>query len=309
MITTLSGNNSLALMQELDHLVAEFVRKHGGFGLERIDGEEAEYTKITEAIQSLPFLTDKKMVVLNRPGTQKVFTENFEQLIESISDATAVIIVEPKPDKRSSYYKLLQKKTDFKNFEELNPRDLPSWLINEAKSRLQGGTLQLADARYLVERVGVNQQLLSNELDKLLTYNPRVTRQTIDLLTEPLPQSTIFQLLDAAFAGNSKRTMKIYEEQRALKVEPIQIIAMLAWQLHALAIVKSAGDKSSQEIASEAGISPFVVQKSQSIARNLTVAKLKTMVRDLSELDIKTKSTAIDPDDALQHFLINISQL
>lgn len=291
----------------MDRVIADFTIKNGEMAVERIDGEEAEYNKITEAVQSLPFLSDKKLVVLSRPGTQKAFTENFEQLIESISDSTDVIIVESKPDKRSSYYKLLQKKTDFKNFAELSPRELPNWLVNESKSRLQGGTLMVSDARYLVERVGANQQLLSNELDKLLTYDRKITRRTIDLLTDPLPQSTIFQLLDVAFAGDIKRTMKLYEEQRALKVEPIQIIAMLAWQLHALAIVKAAGDKSSQEIASEAGISPFVVQKSQSIARKLTMAKLKTMIHDLLEIDIKTKSTAIDPDEALRHYLLTIA--
>lgn len=288
-------------------MVDDFVGKYGEMAVKRIDGEEVEYSKITEAVQSQPFLSDKKLVVLNRLGTQKEFAENFEKLIESISDSTDVIIVEPKPDKRSSYYKLLQKKTEFKNFAELSPRDLPNWLVTEAKSRLQGGTLQMADARYLVERVGPNQQLLGNELDKLLTYDPKITRQIIDLLTEPLPQSSIFQLLDAAFAGDAKHAMKLYEEQRALKIEPIQIIAMLAWQLHALAIIKTAAGKSAQEIASETGLSPFVVQKSQSIARRLTMPKLKQMVHNLSELDIKTKSTAIDIDDALQNYLIELS--
>lgn len=305
MISTLAGQNSLLLRAELDRLVGEFVARHGEMAVEKIDGEEAEYTKITEAVQSLPFLTDKKLVVLSRPGTQKEFTENFESLLELISDSTDVIIVEPKPDKRSSYYKLLKARTDFKSFDELGARDLPNWLV--AESKLQGGTLQWSDAQYLVDRVGPNQQLLSNELNKLLTYNPHLTRATIDLLTDEAPQSSIFQLLDAAFAGDLKRTMKLYQEQRKLKIEPIQIIAMLAWQLHALAIVKSAGDKSAGTIASEAGLSPFVVQKSQSIARKLSTAQLKRMVHDLSELDIKMKSTAIDPDDALQHYLLSIS--
>ncbi len=70
------------------------------------------------------------------------------------------------------------------------------------------------DAKYLVMRVGANQQTLSNELAKLLSYDKAITRQTIDLLTEQTPQSTIFELLDAAFAGNSKKAMELYAEQR-----------------------------------------------------------------------------------------------
>lgn len=305
MVITLAGNNYFVLGAELARLVQDFVLKHGDVSVEKIDGEEVEYTKITEAIQSLPFISDKKLVVLNRPGTQKEFTENFEQLIESISDSTELIIVEPKPDKRSSYYKLLQKKTDFKIFEELSPRELPRWMADRATEK--GGTLSIGDAQYLMERVGHSQQLLANELNKLLAYDLEIARQTIDLLTDPLPQSTIFQLLDAAFAGDIKQTMRLYEEQRALKVEPIQIIAMLAWQLHALAVVKAAGDKSSQEIAKESGLSPFVVQKSQAISRNLTMDQLKQMIHDLSKLDIKTKSINIDIDDALRYYLFVIA--
>lgn len=305
MIIALTGNNSLNLRAELSRLVGEFTKNYGDMAVEKIDCEDAEYNKITEAVQSLPFLSSKKLVILNRPGTQKQFAEKFEELVESISDSTDVIIVEPKPDKRSSYYKLLQKKTEFKSYDELGPRELPGWLSREAKAR--GGSLSQNDAQYLVERVGVNQQSLSNELDKLLIYEPAITRQVIDLLTDPAPQSTVFQLLDAAFAGNAKRALAIYREQRALKVEPIQIVAMLAWQLHALAVTKTAGNKPVQVIAREASLSPFVVQKSQPVSRKLTMQQLKQMIHDLQELDVKLKSTSIDPDEALQYYLLKIS--
>lgn len=305
MIVTLTGQNSLQLEQELKKLSNNFIKQHGEIAIERVDCEEVEYTQITEAIQSLPFLSDKKLVILNRPGTQKQFVENLDKLLESISDSTAVIIVEPKPDKRSSYYKLLQKKTDFKLFDEPSPRELPLWLVDQAKAR--GGAISRNDAQYLIDRVGSNQQLLSSELDKLILHRPDVTRQTIDALTDPSPQSTIFQLLEAAFSGNIKRTLELYNEQRALKVEPAQIIAMIAWQLQAVAVVKTAGDKPVQVIAADSGLSPFVIQKSQAIAKRLTLQQVRRMVHDLYELDVKTKSISIDPDDALQHYLLTLS--
>lgn len=292
-------------MAEKDQLVAGFVVDYGDMAVERIDCEEAEYSQITEAIQSQPMFTDKKLVILNQPGTQKDFAQNLEELIESISDSVDVIIVEPKPDKRSSYYKLLQKKTKLKTFTETHPRELPRWLSQRAKEK--GGSLSVGDAQHIVELAGPNQQLLANELDKLLNYDANITRETIDMLIDPLPQSTIFQLLDAAFTGAHEKALRIYKEQRALKTEPIQLVAMLAWQLHVLTVIKTAGEKSAQAIASEAGISPFVVQKSQSTARGLTMAKLQDMVRELHEIDIKMKSTPMDADEALKYYLLTIS--
>jgi DNA polymerase-3 subunit delta len=306
MIVTLTGGNSFGLQRELRQLVGAFVSEHGDLALERLDGQEASLERMNEALISLPFLASRKMVVLREPGSNKQFTEKFEQIFNEVPETTDVILVEPKLDKRLSYYKFLKKKTDFRDIAELDQPGLARWLSDTATQ--QKGSLSPADARYLVERVGADQQLLSNELEKLLLYNPKISRQTIDLLTDIAPQSTIFQLLEAAFAGNRRRALELYAEQRALKVEPPQIVAMLAWQLNALALLKTAGGRSVETIAKEAKIHPFVLSKSQAIARQLSLAQLKKLIRDLLQIDVTSKSTNIDSDEALQHYLLTLAE-
>jgi DNA polymerase III delta subunit len=304
-ITTLTGENSFKLTQELRSLRAAFLAEHDELGLERIDAEEADYNKIQEAVTSLPFLASKKLVLLKSPSKNKQFVENHEQLLAELPETTDLVIIEPKLDKRITYYKYLKKSTEFKEFNELDINGLASWIVAEAKEK--GGSISSSDARYLVERVGAKQQLLSNELEKLFLYAPSITRANIDLLTDPTPQSTIFELLEVAFHGEHKRAMKIYAEQRALKVEPQQIIAMLTWQLHVLAIIKTAGERSANEIASEAKISPYVVSKSQNIARGLTLTQLRTLISDLLKIDTRSKRSSLDLDEALQHYLLTLA--
>lgn len=306
MVTTLTGSNTYLLRAELDRRVAAFVAEYTDMGLEKLDGEEAEYSRLVEAVQNLPFLAMRKLVVLRAPGANKQFADNFSSLLETIPETNDVLIYEPKLDKRSSYAKLLQKKTDFHSFEELSERDLPQWLCGQAKE--QGGELNLGDAIYLVNRVGPNQLLLQNELAKLLTYQPKISRESIDLLTELTPQSTVFQLLDAAFAGDTKRALELYEDQRAQRVEPQAIIPMLAWQLHVLAVIKTAGQRPVDEIARESKLNPFVVRKSLSTANKLRLAQLRRLVRDLRELDVRLKSSSIDADEALRFYLLSFSQ-
>jgi DNA polymerase III delta subunit len=222
-----------------------------------------------------------------------------------VPETTDVVIVEPKLDKRSSYYKFLQKKTEYKEFTQLDMNGLAQWLVGKAKE--QGGSISASDARYLVERVGLSQQLVGNELAKLILYRPQVSRETIDLLTEATPQSTIFQLLEAAFAGRTRVVLELYEEQRAQRVEPQQIIAMLSWQLHILALVKTAAGRSAGQIAAEAKISPYVVQKSQDIAQKLSLPELKKLVQDLLIIDTRLKREGIDADEALKNYLLQLS--
>lgn len=305
MITTLTGENSFSLQAELTKLMRDFIELHGDLALERLDGAEAELNRISEALTSLPFLASAKMVILRAPSTNKEFVEQFEQLLSDVPETTDVILVEPKLDKRLAYYKWLTKNTDFHEFSQLDAAQLASWLTAQATDR--GGRLSPSDARYLIERVGTDQQLLSNELDKLLLYNPTITRSTIELLTDAAPQSSIFELLEAAFAGQHKKVLQLYADQRAQKVEAPQIIAMLAWQLHVLAIIKTAGDRSADQIAKDARLNPFVVRKSQNIARRLTLQDLKSKISDLLEVDVKSKRTNLDIDEALQHYLLTIS--
>ncbi len=305
MVVTLSGENSFGLQRELRHIVDAFVAEHGDLALERLDGQEAETARTNEALTSLPFLSARKMVVLRAPGSNKQFAEQAEQLLGSLPETTDVIIVEPKLDKRLSYYKYLKSKTEFREFPELDQGGLANWLAAAAKDK--HGSLAAADARYLVERVGQNQQLLASELEKLLLYNPKISRQSIDVLTDASPQSTIFQLLEAAFAGNTKRALALYAEQRALKIEPAQIVAMLAWQLHILAIIKTAAGRSTDQVAREAKINPYVLGKSQSVARSLSLAELKKLVSNLLAIDLKSKRASIDADEALQHYLLQLA--
>jgi DNA polymerase III delta subunit len=305
-ITTLTGENGFSLGEKLRQMVDSFVVQYGNLTLERLDGEEADVATIQQALTSIPFLATQQLVVLQTPGKNKQFTQLFEQLLNETPATTDVIIVEPKLDKRLSYYKFLKNHTDFQEFLELDYNSLARWLTTTTKT--QGGSLGASDARYLVDRVGINQQLLAHELDKLLLYNPQISHETIDLLTDPIPQSTIFQLLEAAFTGHSNNVLDLYAQQRALKVEPQQMIAMLTWQLHVVSIIKTADDDLAvEQIAKEASISPYVIRKSQTIANNLSLANLKKYVADLETIDKRMKRTLIDPDEALTHYLLNLT--
>lgn len=102
--------------------------------------------------------------------------------------------------------------------------------------------------------------------------------------------------------------MRLYDEQRALKVEPQQVIAMLAWQLHVLAVVKTAKQRSVDDIAREAKLNPFVVRKTQGLVRHITLARLKELITRLREFDLRTKTESIIPDEAVRYYLLTITR-
>lgn len=306
MIITLTGSNDFARRSQLAALVTDFEAEHGAMAIERYDGEETTAARMHEAIQSISFLSPNKLVILREPSKQKEFADALDSLVQSAADSTTVIIEEPKLDKRLAYYKALKKHTDFREYPQLDLSGLQQWASTYAQDN--AATVSRTDLTLLINRIGLNQQMLKSELDKLIAYDPAITATTIQLLTELLPQSTIFELLDAAFKGDSEQTFRLYKEQRALKVEPQAIIAMLAWQLHVLALVKAGEGRSVEDIAKESRLNPFVVRKTQAIARKLTLSHLKRLITPLLELDMQLKRSAINADEALQLFLLKVAQ-
>jgi len=305
MIITLTGANDFMLRQELRKLRQKFVKEYTEMGLENYDGLDVDPKLLPSILQALPFLVAKRCIIFRQPSAQKIVQEDLEQLLDTVNDTTDLIIVEPKIDKRTSYYKALQKKTDFREFKELDERGLAQWLVGQAKQ--EEATIGQQDALYLVQRVGANQLLLSNELQKLANYNLAIGRETINELTEPNPQSSVFDLLDAALSDNKAKILALYREQRQQKVEPMAIMGMLAWQLHILALIKTAGERSQSDIASQAKVSPYVLSKTASAARRYNLNDVKRWVREASELDIQLKSRPIDADEAVINYLLSFS--
>jgi DNA polymerase-3 subunit delta len=303
MVITLTGNNAFALKSDFENLVNDFVIKNGELSVEHIDAEEANIERLKEAFSGLSLFSDNKLSVIRDVSKNRTFSDVLGELITSYTDAN-VVIVEPKIDKRSSIYKLLKRKTDLREFKELDSNGLVKWLSKSVEDR--AGSINNTAARYLIERIGLDQLRLSNEIEKLLIYDTKITKETVDLMTEESPQSTIFQLIESVFNSDHKRTIALYNEQKELKVDPQQIMAMLVWQLHILAVLKTAQDKTLQQIASEARLSPYTLQRSQNISRRVSTSNLKRIVSDLVELDLSLKSRAIDADLALQHYLLSI---
>ncbi len=306
MITTLTGENDVLRQEALHALTTDFVARHGDMGLERLDGEEVSFERMLESVQSLPFLASCKLVVLRAPGANKTFAEKFETFVASVAETNDVLLVEPKLDKRLSYYKQLKKLTDFREFARLDANGLARYLADYTVG--QGGALSAADARLLIDRVGENQLLLKSEIDKLLAYNPKITRASIETLTERTPQNTIFDLLSAAFAGNARQALELYEKQRAFGDDPQKILPMIVWQLHLLALAKAAGSRSADTVAKEARLSPFTVRKSVDLARRISAARIKTLVSELRVLDTRLKREPINADEVVRYYLLSLSQ-
>lgn len=303
MVTILCGDNSWAIAKKSKDIFDTFVSNYGDLSVQQFDGIEADFNSVTNAVISLPFLVEKKLVVLRRASENSELSEKIEMILQSADDSTDLMIVEAVLDKRKAYYKTLKKQQGFNELVSLNGPQLNTWVTNEAKNH--DAQISFNDAKYLIDRIGQDQLLLSSEIDKLALFNKQITKETIDLLTEASPESSIFDLLAAAFSGSKSRALELYQQQRRQQVEPYQIVAMLGWQLHQIALAK-AFDGSPNDLAREAGMNPYAASKSISLAGNMTFKEILQTASQLTDLEHRAKTTSVNIDEGVKTLLISL---
>lgn len=306
MITTLTGDNSYLIFEKLKELEQDFLKSNDPIGIEKFEGIDIEFAEFVASINTMSLFAPKRFLVVYDLSANKVVADKIEQIISSVSDATDLVLVETSPDKRTRYYKTLQKLTNLQEFRQLDENSILSWVKSYAQQA--GGSIGNSETRYLLSKLSTDQQLLHNELDKLIAYKPTITEQTIDLLVEPMPQGSIFELVNVAFSGDAKKTLEVYKDQRRQNVEPLAILGMISWQLHALATVSLAGNRSVDTIASESNLNPFVIRKSQALLERRSFAQIKELIGEALKTDLRTKSQHVNEDEVLIQLLLKIAQ-
>lgn len=288
MIILLTGTNAYAIRQATQDLIAA----HPQASLERVEVEALKPNDMPQLLSGASLFSSEKLVIIEGLSRNKAIWAGIDGLLATVPDETTLLLIEASPDKRTKAYKWLQKNAEVREFNELDERAAAEWLRAEARR----GDIELPAeaARYLVQYVGLDQWRLKGELEKLLLAELPITRELIQDITEPHPQATAFELLDAAFGGDQEtleRLLAIVSRSE----DPYKFFGLLASQVFALVAVKAGGQRRPDEIAKDLGLHPFVVRKLGSLANRLSQSRLDEVVEVLASGDAQLKSTSAEP--------------
>lgn len=304
MIITLTGPNNFAVKQALVDLAKRFVAEHGEHSIERVDGETCNPNRLPDLLAGATLFAARRMVIMRDASQNKQLWESLADWLPQVPDETTLVVIEKSPDKRTKTFKLLKKLGDFREYLEPEGPNLTAWL--QKTTTELGGSMDAAAAQYLVQQSGVKQEQLWQELQKLVSYQPQVTEQTIDALTEPTLSASVFELLDSALGGDPQKMQAVLAKLRHNE-DPYKLFGLLVSQVSTAAIVCDAGQRSADTIAKEAALHPYAVRKTQ--AQKLGQTKVRQLISIVAELDARLKSGSADPWLLLEQCLNKISIL
>jgi DNA polymerase-3 subunit delta len=179
---------------------------------------------------------------------------------------------------------------------------LEDWLAKRARDA--GAKLSPEAGRLLIDSSGDDLRILAHELDKLSTYVGRdgqIRLEDVRALTPIARQLRVFDLTDALARRDRKRALALLHELLANGESALGIVALTAFQTRTLLQVKTLAERGlrAPQIAQQADISPYVVEKSLPLARQFSFAQLEAAHRSLLEIDTALKRSRTTPEMAL----------
>ncbi len=206
MITVLMGDNSFEVREALKRLETAFDGRP-----ERIDGSAIELRNIPDLLMGGTLFAEKRLVIISGLSTNSSIWEKLPDWLPRVSDDIQLVLIDAKPDKRTTSYKALKAAADVQEFPAWTDRDYQkaeSWLFARAKE--QGLVLERKVVQHIVHRVGLDQWQLASAIDTLLLLD-EVTIEAVNRVTVPNPTENVFQLFEIALEGNKKELREILQ--------------------------------------------------------------------------------------------------
>ncbi|MDB5159811.1 MAG: polymerase subunit delta [Candidatus Saccharibacteria bacterium] len=287
MITWFTGENTFDIQQAVKAATASFDGTP-----ERIDGTTLELKNIPDLLMGGTLFAEKRLVIIKDLSLNSSVWEKLPEWIDRISDDIDVILIDTKPDKRTTGYKEVKKRVNLKEFPVWGERDqmiAEAWVVKHAETLSL--KLDKKSAHHIVERIGLDQWQLANGLEKISLLET-ITPETINDIIEASPSENVFQLFELALEGKREA---VHEMVRNLELteDSYKLFALLSSQAFQLAVVASAG--ASDTPSKDFGIHPYVAQKLARHGKRLGARGAARILASFAQADADMKVSKGDP--------------
>ena len=289
----------------LDALKSCCIPEADEFSYRRLDGPGIDLNELSEAVNALPFFTERTLVEVRDYDLNKcrdAEAETLKDILGDIPDYCSVVFVlsaSYELDGRLTAAKLLKKLGKALEFTEQEGGALLSWAA--ARFQALGKSISRPDIEYLIFLSGSRMNALIPEIEKAAAHavGSTVTRDDIELTASRIPEADVFQMTDLLSQRQTDRAAAILSDLLGDKNNhPIMLTALIGTQMRRLYAIKLgvAAGKKRAEVMELAGVRfDFLYDKQAGAARGYTAAQLGSIVSLCAEYDFKMKSTGLDP--------------
>ena len=285
------------------------------FSFRRINGPELDPLVLRQAVDAMPFLTERSFVELRDVDLNKL--SQADACLEVLSDIPEYCTVaflqsaQFEPDGRMKFVKGLRSEAKEIKFTPQTQGMLTDWIVRRFAAAGKG--IELGAAQRLIFISGDLMSRLIPEIEKIAAYakGPKVTEADVDAVANHIPEAVVFEMTEQIAQKKYNYALKILSELLSDKNnEPIMMLAVLGQQMRKLYAAKLAQQKNlgTKYVMDVCSIKyDYIASKLMTAARGFTVSQLRRSIVLCAEADYKMKSSGADSKELLKEVVLRIA--
>ena len=274
------------------------------------EGRNISVAEIVDLAETLPFFADRRVIFVTDSGLFKSGGEKLAEYLASPNESTYFVFTESEVDKRSRLYKAVQSRGYSAEFAVQDENTLKRWVAGILAR--EGKKIAESTVLLFLSKTGTDMENIQMELEKLVCYcgdRDIVTAQDVEAICTTRVSNHIFDMINAIAAGQQRRALELYYDLLALKEPPMRILFLMIRQYRILLQVKGLlkSGYGRKEIASKAGLHPFVAGKYMDQAKHFPTRELRAILEEGAVLEQSVKTGKLTDHLAVELFLVKYS--
>lgn len=307
------GEESLIIKNKIERLIRE--TKADEYNITTYDLDEVSIVSVLQDAITMPFLTDKKVVVCKNPrflSSETSLNDKemavFNSYLQSPMETTYFIIDANniKLDERKEIVKRLKKLPNAVETKELSDIEIDGWIKRQCA--INGVDIKDDAVRTFYNMVGKNLINAKNEIDKLISYvgpSGVITTQVINKVVAKEIQNDVFSLSNAIVEQNKSKIISLYKELIESGNDVYYLFSLVSKSMREIYLVNTILQEGFKQadVSRMLKVSPGRAYYMVRNARNLDIDKVREYIIKLGDLDYQMKSGKVDIKAGFELFL------
>lgn len=302
------------------------------YNVASFEGEKLVLSDLMTLCLSLPFMADKRLVVVTNlitrlgdsgrdggrdepkqerapRGSKKALLEGLLEFLPSVPEFCRLVFLEEQliPEK-DPILQAIRNLGGYVKAHRLEEPGVTLW-IRSRVSKI-GCKISPEAVDELAAAVGPNARLLNSEMVKLATYcqDRAISKEDVRELVPDARKANVFAMVDAVGLRQPEAAVRELRKLLSEGDHPLRVVAMVVRQFRLLIQVKelSEAGASQDEIARKAGAPFRAVPNLRQQARNFSFQQLERAYRQLLDYDLQVKTGAREPEAALELLIADL---
>ena len=312
----LYGTDEFAIARRVTEIAAKTDKD--GMNTSRLEARAASDEELNNAVNAMPFLADKRLVILSNPSlkfSNAELKKKFTAFLENVPETTLLVMhetVEPKEADKHWLVKWSGKHENANSEAHMAPRakDMTGWIVNETKR--QNGDIHPQAAAKLAEMAGEDPRQAAQEVAKLLAYvnwERQIKIEDVEAVSVSTASVDIFAFVDSLAAGNGKQSQAMLHKMLEAQ-DAFYIFSMIVRQFRLLIQAREIVDERGmvQDVIEALHVHPYVAEKAFKQAGRFPMKSLEAIYRRLLKMDEAAKTSLMPLDLSLDMFVVELSK-